>query len=259
MKYLPLFLFLISLNAHANFSSLSKEEFCEDRKYKSFVKGLTQNSSNLMGFRNRGGLFKGGICWWHSRFQRNALHLTYFNPQAAKPDSKTALKLIRDIRFQNGIVEIPGFENFEQFSTVFENEIQKELERWQKFESVRFTWIRGLRGSTSVNPEFLKTLMDDLYEEVITNNNISFQKLQMKGVTAHAWLVINMIQTQEGYDLEVLDSNYPKQTTRYQYKFGDSHLMYPGYSQFVPYLEHTNEVQWLHETIKEECSQVSKF
>lgn len=254
MKYLPLFLLFISFSVSAFVPSQSKEEFCADRADKSFVKSLAQYSGNLMGFRNRGGLVKGGVCWWHSRFQRNALYLTYYNPHAPKPDQKAAIALIRDIRNQDGLTEIPGFNNFEEFSTAFEKEIQNELERWQRFESIRFTWIRGLRGSSSVSPEWLKELMDNLYEEVGTNNHIAYQKLQMKGLTAHAWLVINMVKTSEGYDLEVLDSNRPYQTSFYQYKIGDTHLQYPSMGQFVPYLENVNEMNWINETIKDECA-----
>jgi hypothetical protein len=260
MNYLPLFLLLLSMSVSAFVPSQSKEEFCADRKDKSFVKTLSQHSGNLMSFRNHGGLVNGGVCWWHSRFQRNALYLTYFNPHAPKPDRKTAITLIRDIRNQDGITEIPGFNNFEEFSIAFENEIQEELERWQKFESIRFTWIRGLRGASSVSPEWMKKLMDYLYEEVVTNKNIAFQKLQMKGVTAHAWLVVNMAKTPEGYDLDVIDSNFPDRTSFYQYREGDSHLVYPYMGQFVPYLENVNEMNWINETIQEECSsKVSKL
>lgn len=254
MKYLPLFLLLCSFTVSAFVPSQSKEEFCADRKDKSFVKTLAQFSGNLMSFANHGGLVGGGVCWWHSRFQRNALYLTYYNPSLPKPDRQKAIELIRDIRNMDGITEIPGFNNFEEFSIAFEKEIQAELERWQRFESVRGTWIRGLRGSSSVSAEWLKTLMDNVYEEVVTNKNIAFQKLQMKGVTAHAWLVVNMYKAEKGYDLEVLDSNFPNQTSFYQYRIGDHHLEYPYFGQFVPYLENVNESKWLNETIQEECT-----
>lgn len=254
MKHLPLFLLFASFSVSAFVPSQSKEEFCADRTDKSFVKSLTQYSGNLMSFRNHGGLVKGGVCWWHSRFQRNALYLTYYNALAPKPDQKTAIALIRDIRNQDGLTEIPGFNNFEEFSREYKNEIQNELERWQRFESIRFTWIRGLRGASSVSPEWLKKLMDNLYEEVETNNHVAFQKLQMRGLTAHAWLVINMAKTSEGYDLEVLDSNLPHQTSFYQYKIGDGHFQHPHMGQFVPYLENVNEMNWINETIKEECA-----
>lgn len=254
MKYLPLFLLLCSFTVSAIVPSQSKEEFCADRKDKSFVKSLAQNTGNLMSFRNHGGLVNGGVCWWHSRFQRNALYLTYYNPTLAKPDRQKAIELIRDIRNMDGLTEIPGFNNFEEFSIAFEKEIQAELERWQRFESARFTWIRGLRGSSSVSAEWLKTLMDNVYEEVVSNKNIAFQKLQMKGLTAHAWLVVNMYKNDNGYDLEILDSNFPDQTSFYQYRIGDNHLEYPYIGQFVPYLENVNEMNWINDTIKQECS-----
>ena len=248
------FLLLLTLPAFAYVPSQSKEQFCSDREDKSFVKAMARQRENLMAMKNQGGLAKGGVCWWHSRFQRNALYLTYYNPSAPVPDTYQAIKIIRDIRNQNGLIEIPGFNNFGEFSRTFAKEIQNELERWQRFEGLRFTWIRGLRGSSSVHPEWMKTLMDNLYEEVHTNNHIAYQKLQMKGVTAHAWLVIDMVQTSEGYDLEILDSNFPDRTSFYQYKVGDTHLKYPTAGSFVPYLENVNEMRWINETIQEECS-----
>lgn len=252
MKYLILALF--SLSSFAN-PSQDKIQFCNDRTEKEFVKELARNEINLMSFRNHGGIRNGGVCWWHSRFQRNALYLTYYNPSAPKPDLDTARKLIRNIRNAAGVIEIPGFANFREFSIEFENEIQRELEKWQKFEGVRFAWIRGLRGSNSVSADWLQKLMDDLYEEVETNNTIAYQKLQMSGLTAHAWLVISMKKFDNGYDLEVLDSNYPYRTSLYQYRIGDNNFKYAiNGTFFVPYLENKAEMSWLKETIQKNCS-----
>ncbi len=231
-----------------------KEEFCTDRTQPKYVKDLTLDSSNLMSFKNHGGIRNGGVCWWHSRFQRAALYLSHYNPSAEKPDQATARQIIRTLRNANDVVEIPGFNNFLEFSTHFEKEIQNELEAWQRFESLRFTWIRGLRGSTRVSAEWMQELMDNLYEETEVNGNISFQKLQMKGLTAHAWLVVNMKKFDHGYDLEVIDSNYQNMTKFYQYRHGDTHLLYRNDSSFTPYLEHTFEMERIKTAIKEACS-----
>lgn len=211
------------------------------------------NSDNLMSFRNRGGFGGGGVCWWHSRFQRNALYLTYYSPTAKKPDLAEARSLLRNIRNGSGVMEIKGFANFKEFSTYFESEIQKELEAWQRFESLRGTFVRGLRGSAVVSSQFMKVLMDNLYEEVHVKNNIGYQKLQMKNVVAHAWLVINMYKHQDGYDLEVLDSNFPYQTSFYQYRYGDTHLEYENIGVFTPYLEFENEMERLKQTVRTTC------
>ncbi len=133
---------LLAFFSQIAFASESKEQFCADRLQLSYVKDLARDASNLMSFENRGGFRKGGVCWWHSRFQRASLYLTHYNPAAEKPDAHTARQIIRTLRNANDVVEIPGFKNFLEFSTHFAKEIQNELESWQKFESVRFTCIR---------------------------------------------------------------------------------------------------------------------
>lgn len=256
MKLL-LILFLIAPRiTYAAQPSESIESFCSDRGEKAFVKGLVEDSQNLMSFKNRGGMRNGGVCWWHSRFQRNALYLTYYSPSKHKPASHEIPRLLRNIRNANHVIEIPGFKNFREFSTEYSQEIQTELEKWQRFEGFRFTWIRGLRGSTRVSSEWLKTMMDNLYQEVIVRNHIAYQKLQMPGITAHAWLVINMLKHDNGYDLEVLDSNFPNMTMLYQYRDGDTHLQYRNGTHFTPYLEFVNEMDRIDSVITTTCASV---
>lgn len=254
MKSLILFILLIPTFAHSTSPSESLENFCSDRVNSEFVKGLVHDPQNLMSFKNQGGFRKGGVCWWHSRFQRNALYLTYYSPAKDRPAQHEIPWLLRRIRNANEIIEIPGFKNFQEFSSKYSQEIQEELERWQRFEGFRFTWIRGLRGSSRVSPEWMKTLMDTLYEEVSVKNTIAYQKLQMPGITAHAWLVINMLKLENGYDLEVLDSNFPNMTMLYQYRDGDTHLKYESGSHFTPYLEFVNEMERISSVITATCT-----
>lgn len=254
MKHLLLLIFSFPISVFAFNSSESLIEFCHNRLEPKYVKNLTIDSSNLMSFKNRGGLGGGGVCWWHSRFQRNALYLTYFSPDKEKLPAHEIPWLLRRIRNANDVLEIPGFENFQEFSSYYKNEIQEELETWQRFEGLRFTWIRGLRGSSRVSADWLRKLMDNLFEEVEEKNNIGYQKLQMKGLKAHAWLVINMVKLENGYDLEVLDSNLPDMTTMYQYRYGDTHLVYADGSQFTPYMEYVNEMERINSAISRACN-----
>ena len=61
----------------------------------------SSETTNLMSFKNQGGLFNGGVCWWHSRFQRNIFYLSIFRPDLNKPlKSETIdgfLVLLKDI------------------------------------------------------------------------------------------------------------------------------------------------------------------
>ena len=159
MKYLVLI--LIAFPAFAIEASRGKQEYCHNRKDPTYVKELAYDVRNLMSFKNHGGIGNGGVCWWHSRFQRNALYLTYYTPNARKPTPQEARQIINDIRNYRGVIEINGFENFYDFSKEYKNEIQSELEAWQIYEGVRLTFIRGLRGSSKVSADLLKELMEN--------------------------------------------------------------------------------------------------
>lgn len=214
-----------------------------------------KNSSNLMAFANRGGLANGGVCWWHSRFQRNATYLTIYKPAENKPTVSEAEKIVGKIRAGKEIIEIPGFRNFNEFSSSYRSLIQRELEKWQKSDGiVKFNWVIGLSGSNEVTAPELKTMMDELYNYVEVEGNIAYQKLQIKGVTAHAWLVVNMKQVDNGYDLEILDSNFQYQTSVYKYREGMTNFYHYGYGNFVPYLERKTEMDKVTMTILKKCN-----
>lgn len=246
---------LSSLSAFGANPSSTQISFCQDRQNALFVKELAQEADNRMAFRNKGGIGNGGVCWWHSRFQRNALYLTIFNPEAEKPTVEEGVSIIKKIRAGKEIVEIPGYNNFYDFSYEFQMFIQDELESWQRSDGAKFAWIRGLKGSAVVSPEKMKSLMDELYTEVEINGNIAYQKLQVKGITAHAWLVVNMVKEEDGYSLEVIDSNYPRMTMLYRYQEGDTNFTHGYYGEFTPYLEETKEMQRIAMTISQTCNQ----
>ncbi len=234
--------------------SQSIEQFCADRSDKNFAKELTQSQENLMAFQNQGGIINGGVCWWHSRFQRNSLYLTIYKPAEARPTNKEAAELVKKIRAGDEVVEIPGYRNFYEFSYHHAVQIQRELEKWQKGDGIlKFNWAVGLKGRPEVPEEKLGTMMDELYEFVVDEGNIAYQKLQIRGITAHAWLVINMKKRSDGYDLEILDSNFPFQTSIYKYREGMTSFDYHGYFKFTPYLERTKEMDKVSLTILKNC------
>ncbi len=235
--------------------SKSLDQFCLDRNNESFVKELTQDPSNLMAFRNQGGIGNGGVCWWHSRFQRHALYLTIFKPEENKPTLSEVEILIKKIRKGKEVVTIPGFNNFYEFTSRYAHLIQAELEAWQINDGVtKFGWTVGLSGKSLATSAKLQIMMDNLYQEVEVKNTIAYQKLQIKGITAHAWLVVNMKKLSNGYDLEVIDSNEQFMTRIYKYRKGDQFFNHWFYGNFVPYLERTNEMDNVKEVIKNACN-----
>ncbi|MBC7428284.1 MAG: hypothetical protein H7336_06715 [Bacteriovorax sp.] len=236
-------------------ASQSMDQFCADRSDLASVKELTLSSSNMMAFQNHGGIGGGGVCWWHSRMQRNALYLTKYNPADPKPSNEEAAVIVAKIRDGKEIVTIPGYRNFSEFTNNHQAQVQRELEKWQKGEGIlKASWIIGLKGDSTVAASELKTMMDELYKYVVVDGNIAYEKLQIKGITAHAWLVVNMKPTSVGYDLQIIDSNFPNWTSSYRYTEGMTSFNHQYYGSFTPYLERTGEMEKIALTVLKKCN-----
>ncbi len=215
MKYLIPALLLSSAIAHAQINkngvqaATSKQEFCKQAKSPNYFKSLLYSNSNQLAFTNGGGLMNGGVCWWHSMLTRTAQYLTVYRPELPKATSDQAQKIVQYLSSATGVVEIPGYKNFREFSADHYAVIQRALEGWQIADgAIGFGWIRGLSGSHKVDANQLSKMMDETYALVKKDNRIAYQKLQIEGITAHAWLVVDMTKTADGYVLDVVDSNY---------------------------------------------------
>lgn len=111
MKFLLVFLGLMTAHtSYAAVASQSAAEYCVDRRDENFMQDLAKNSQNHLAFRNSGGLLNGGVCWWHSRFTRNALYLAIYRPDLPRPNGDQMASIIRDIRNGRTVVTIssPG-------------------------------------------------------------------------------------------------------------------------------------------------------
>ena len=251
-KSILLALLLVS-SAYGATSSKSAGEFCSDRSDKNYMQSILEESESRMGFRNHGGLINGGVCWWHSRFQRNATYLAIYQPEKSKPTQRQAESIIKKIRKGRGVVTIPGFSNFNDFSYAYYSEIQEQLEKWQKFDGlVLQQWVVGLAGGSETSEQALSDSMDELYEQV-SAGDVVYQKLQIKGITAHAWLVIDMVKTAKGYELSVVDSNYPSSTNSFNFEHGDTSLYSYSYGNFVPYTGKDSELSRLKSIVRKYC------
>jgi hypothetical protein len=242
----------------------SKVEFCgrfnQSGELTDDILELSVDPTNLMSFKNNGGLFNGGVCWWHSRFQRNALYLTIFRPDHKIPPIFELKRIIRDIRDGLKIVTIDGFHNFNEFTEVYRDLIQHELNSWQLFDGIILgKWIDGLSGTTTTRPEILKEYMDSLFDYVSAKKKIAYQKLQIKGITSHAWLVIGTSKNSVGMEIGYIDSNSPNMSQNYTYLYGDTSFYTKSYGQFVPYLEFKREENRLLSIAKNFCFPQKKF
>lgn len=252
MKWISI-LFLISSNVFA--LPNTKIEFCNRVNQKTSIQESALDSNNLMSFKNDGGLFNGGVCWWHSRFQRNAFYLLKINPQGIKPSPSEVKEIIKRIRNSNEVLTLNGYQNFNEFSKAHQSEIQKELNAWQLYDGVVLGgWIDGIKGDIKIPANELEQKMQVLYQYVDQQKKIAYQKLQIKGITSHAWLVTNIIKTESGYDLGYLDSNDPMRLNLYRYKIGDESFNIKGYGNFVPYLEFKREEEKLNQVAQNYCN-----
>lgn len=255
-KFFALTLLVSSLTAFAQDdeqAKIAKENFCNKRADINSIQEILLNPKATLSFSNQGGLFGGGVCWWHSRFTRNAAYVVRFRPDLAAPTEAEAKKIIKSIRSAKKIVEVPGFANLYDFSRSYDDLILRELEAWQRKDGfINQQWVAGLSGSSENKPEALEKKMNDLFVR-IQAGEVVYQKLQMPGVVAHAWLVLGMTQTSDGYQLLVLDSNTYAPDT-YTYRKGMTSFNYHGFSYFVPYTGKTKEEAKLKRIVAKDCS-----
>ena len=252
--YILVTLLILSLNSFAGSLPTNKIDFCSRFKDTSILSSYSSEESNLMSFKNQGGLFNGGVCWWHSRFQRNIFYLSIFRLDLPKPKTSEVKSLIKEIRTGESVVTIPGYSNFADFSTDYSKEILSELESWQLFDGVILgSWIDGLKGDTQVKADVLEKMMTTLFKYVEVDKKIAYQKLQIKGITSHAWLIIGLKALTSGYEIGLIDSNNPRMSENYSYKFGDKSFFEKSYGNFVPYLEFTREESRLTSVAKIYC------
>jgi len=156
------------------------------------------------------------------------------------------------------MIEIPGFQNLEEFSTAHEDLITKCLGNWQLFDgAVLFSWINALAGKHNVSPEKLRQLMDEIYEEVHDKNRIAYVKLAIPGPDAHAWLIPHMRADHDddkqpsritGYTFTLLDSNEPCWLNKLTYREGMTCL--PGSRACVPYLQRSGDFERYRKAIE---------
>lgn len=237
ISYLISFIFLSSfsyaeINKNGVEPAKNRNDFCRLARDPDYFKSLFYSQKNLIAFTNDGGILDRGVCWWHSMLTRSAQHLTVYQPHLPKPGWIQAEKIIGWLTSGRGVVEIPGYNNFSEFTQDYQELVQRALNNWQIGDGTfGLGFIRGLTGHYQVEPKVLARMMDQAYKLVKNEKRIVYQKLQMRGIESHAWLVIDMNKTDNGYDLDVIDSNYSALRT-VSYTRGMQQL--PNY-QSVPY------------------------
>ena len=237
-------------------AAVSKEEFIQCACTDDYVPSLTTSppgggpNPNLLCFINSGGLLGKGVCWWHSRFTRNALYLAYFVPERHRANKNHALEIIRSLMRADRVVAIPGYSNLREFSGDRRGEIQKLLEWRQIFEGVvQFAWINGLAGSSKVSPEKLKEKMDALHTET-SSKGAAYVKFQTPGLDAHALIVTGTDPAPDGgYTVRYLDSNL-RLEAELAYRYGERQWKLETGSVGVPHLQRSGELVRMRKAVQ---------
>lgn len=218
MKSLSLILLFLSSSL-----SLAQDPFCQ-RTQKDIIQ-LIDHPLQRIAFKNRGGLFKGGVCWWHSRLQRSSYYLARYAPSAPKPNVSEVRSILGHLRRMDSVVVIPGYDNFESFTREHEAQVQKVLEEWQKIDGfLNMKWIKGISGNYRLSAKKLEARMKLVYETYKSSPTPIWVLAQMKGIIAHSFLVRRMEVLPSGYLMEVIDSNKPGEMRTIRYQFGDTSL-----------------------------------
>ena len=207
-----------------------------------------------VGFKNNGGLFNRGVCWWHSRLQRSAVYLSLFAPEQPRPGYGEAQTIIRHLIRFDSVVLIPGYSNFRDFSSDHAELIQRELNLWQIEDGfINQEWARGIYGSPRMPADTLHSRMDRIYERFKLSKPGLWIMAQLPGITTHALLLIGMNATEHGYALNVIDSNHPDVTRSLEYQFGD-HAIDLGKDTFTPFIGFDRDQMKIDRTLKAFCN-----
>jgi hypothetical protein len=230
-------------------AAVSRQDYVRSAGKPEYVRALAANppgggpNPNLLDFLNSGGLLRKGVCWWHSRFTRNALYLVYFEPEASLPAPGEALSIAYSIMRASRVVRIPGYSCLADFSRDHRAVIQRMLERWQLYDGIlRFAWVNGLLGASSLPPGSLAVIMDGIRKDLALAG-IMYVKFQTPGLDAHA-LLLTGVEEIPGDKLLVsyLDSNTHGEDAL-EYRPGQDRLKLATGSTGVPYPQRARELE----------------
>lgn len=220
-----------------------KDEYLANAGNNGYFQSLLLNEKNRLDFFNPSGPLDIGLCWWHSRLQRNATYLCYYDPHKDAPTKREAKKIVKRIISAWDVVEVPGYTCLNEFSSDFYDIFTKELGKWQIIDSFfLFQWIRGLKGKPQQNEEdFTKTLRE-LYQYVNRDHKIAYVMQQIPGFDAHAFLIPHISKTDDEYTVAIVDSNYPNNTFQLILKEGSNSPVLPIIGHLSLYLQFDSEL-----------------
>lgn len=235
-------------------TQLMAQSLCERVNQRNSLNYLSKTESRL-GFKNQGGLLNGGVCWWHSRLQRSSVFLAEYRPSSAKPSSGAVEKILRDLKSMKRVVVIPGYADFKSFTTEHKATVQATLELWQKEDGfINQQWLRGISGKSELEPDEMRQRMDQLFDQIQNSPQPVWVMAQIKGITSHSFLVLEIEELSDGYKLQLIDSNHPLEIKVVTYQDGERSLKHPTDKYtFVPYLGFQKDFSLIQESLRTHC------
>ncbi len=220
-------------------------------------------------------LFKGGACWWDSRFQRSAAYLAYYSPAKPKPTAAQAKKIIDQLIAMSAPVEIPGYADLDAFTADFVDAISDAFNAWmlKDWFALHSTNDYALDKS-SEDPAALQSRMEALYDRLLQQPQILFLRIHMTSFgpfDSHALLLTRISPlrgapvpgnpfaalTPVGYQLSVIDSNFPKAVSTLSYRFGDNTIRYcdpdGDCDNLIPYVDWDSDLARIDDAIAAFC------
>ncbi len=247
---------LILVLAYSFSSTLFAQVFpstCE-RSHEQVIDMLKQEDHRLS-FFNDGGLFNGGVCWWHSRLERAANYLAVFSPEKVKPSGERLKQILKDLSFLRP-VEIPGYKNLFEVSYHNKKIFQETLNQWQVRDGfINQAWIKGLSGTVHMAQDKLQVHMMNIYDTFLREKKPYFLMMQLPAIVAHAFLLLDMKETTEGYTMWVVDSNNPTKVFVQNYKLGSTALTYEG-KPFIPYIGFEKDFFKIEKNLSDFCHEI---
>ena len=238
-------LLLFSFTSNAEFlgevgaAPTTRDEYCALKADDFFT--MIKKQENRIGFVNQGGMMNKGTCWWHSRFQRAMTYLAVFNPNAAMPEASQIQVILKKLQRGREVVEIPGYKNVREFTLINYRQIQKLFNDWQKDDGIKkFSWLNGLKGRSQVSAYSMQKKMNELFEEVEVKKRITYIKLQVPGIAAHSWLVLDVEVISDGLRVTAVEPNW-KDLRVVDYVRGWGTLVLKDFKKGVPYVQRTKD------------------
>lgn len=239
------------LNASLSFGDQPSRDFCARTSLSSsWPLDLARLPENQIAFTNPSRVSLGiqGVCWWHSRLERNAIYLADFRPELPRLTPAQVPHLIRKLLRGKSILTIPGFKNLAEFTDFYRLPIQKELLRFRNRSILMDqAWTRKILRPVRLSSEKVAKTIEET-QALLKAGDIPYWLLQMTTTEAHSWLILGIEETQTGARLTVLDSNENGQK-QVVYETGDRFLD----MNHVPFIDRKNETRRFRRLIQRAC------